>query len=50
MFLQILFWILLILCAIGAFTPDSPFVLRGRWAVVLILIGILGFKVFGGLP
>lgn len=49
MFLQILFWVLFILCAIGAFVPDtqSPFIGRGRWAVALVLIGILGYRVLG---
>lgn len=46
---EIIFWILLILCAIGAVIPDaqSPYVNRGRWGIALILIAILGFKVFG---
>ncbi len=48
---QAVFWILLILCGIGVFVPDgtSPFVSRGRWVVVLILIAILGWHSFGGL-
>lgn len=51
MVLQILFWILLILAAIGAITPDatSPHLNRGRWIIALILIGILGFVAFGGI-
>lgn len=50
MVLEILFWILLILVAIGALIPDaaSPYVGRGRWVVALICIAILGFRVFGG--
>lgn len=49
MVLQILFWILLILAAIGALVPDSqsPYLGRGRWIIGLILIAILGFIVFG---
>lgn len=49
MVLQILFWILLILCAIGALVPDiaSPYIGRGRWIIVLILIAILGLHDFG---
>lgn len=51
MVLMVLFWILLILLVIGVFVPDSqsPFVPRARWAIVLILIGILGWAVFGGI-
>lgn len=50
MVLQILFWILLILAAIGALVPDekSPYLGRGRWIICLILIAILGFEAFGG--
>lgn len=46
---EIIFWILLLLCAIGAVVPDaqSPWINRGRWGVALILIAILGVKVFG---
>lgn len=46
MVLQVIFWILLILCAIGAFVPDatSPHVPKSRWILVLILIAILGYK------
>lgn len=47
MILTILFWLLLLLCAIGVFVPDgaSPYIGRSRWVIVLILITILGFKV-----
>ena len=50
MVLQILFWVLLILCFIGAFVPDDigPGIVRGRWVVVLIELAILGFFVFNG--
>lgn len=49
MVLEILFWVLLILAAIGAFVPDTafPFVGRGRWVVALILLAILGLRIFG---
>ena len=47
MILTILFWLLLLLCLIGTFTPEGPYVLRGRWVVVLILVAILGFHVLG---
>lgn len=49
MVLQVLFWLLLLLCVIGAFLQDSlsPFLVRGRWVMVLILIAILGYVVFG---
>ena len=46
MILQILFWILLILSAIGIFAPDTyPNIHRGRFVVTLILLGILGYFV-----
>lgn len=48
--LNILFWIFLILAIVGVFVPekpDQPFIARGRWVFVLILLGILGLKVFG---
>lgn len=47
--LTVLFWILLILCMIGAFIPDTawPFIGRGRWVIALILFAILGIAVFG---
>lgn len=44
-FLAILFWILFILSVIGCFT-DQPWVARPSRVVLLILIGLLGFKVF----
>jgi hypothetical protein len=49
MVLQVLFWILLILTAIAALVPDAawPYLPRARWIIVLILIGILGLRVFG---
>ena len=52
MVLQIIFWVLLILCFVGVFVREegAPLVNRGRWVVALILILILGLKVFGGLP
>lgn len=51
MVLQVLFWILLILAAIGALVPDekSPYLGRGRWVICLILIAILGYMQFGGI-
>jgi hypothetical protein len=50
MVLEIVFWVLLILWAVGAFVPDSagPYVGRGRWVIALIEFAILGFFVFGG--
>lgn len=49
MVMQVIFWILLLLAAIGAIVPDtaSPYLGRGRWVVCLILIAILGFVEFG---
>lgn len=49
MVLQVIFWLLLLLCAIGAAVPDAPppnYVGRGRWVIALILIAIIGLKVF----
>ena len=42
---QTIFWILLILTGISVLVPDSvsPYLTRGRFVVVLILIAILGF-------
>lgn len=50
MILIVLFWILFLLSVIGIFSdgPNSPvWVGRGSRVVLLILIGILGLKVFG---
>lgn len=49
MVFTVLFWILLILAVIAALVPDavSPYVGRGRWIIALILIGLLGWRVFG---
>lgn len=45
---RIIFWLLLILWAIGSFGfPGNPNVVRGSTAVMLILFGILGFYLFG---
>lgn len=48
MVLQVIFWLLLLLCAIGVMVPDaqSPYIGRGRWVIALILIAIIGLKVF----
>lgn len=47
----VLFWILLILVAIGIFPPDSswPYLGRARWVVILICVAILGWHLFGGI-
>lgn len=47
MVLQILFWILLILSAIGVIAPPSPPYARVSGVVTIILFAILGLKVFG---
>jgi hypothetical protein len=47
MILTVLFWILWLLAVIGCFVPDGPNVVKGRWAVLLILLGILGFTALG---
>lgn len=45
--LEILFWILLILSVLSAFLPDDrPYTIKSRYAVVLILIAILGLNQF----
>jgi len=46
----ILFWILYILSVIGVLTGDKiPYSSISRPIVILILIGILGWKFFGGI-
>ncbi len=46
--LKIIFWILILLWAIGAIGyPTNPNVVRGGNIVILILISILGYYVFG---
>jgi len=48
---QVLFWILLILSAIGCFAEPpgaGPGFVRARFFVVLIELGILGYMVFNG--
>jgi peptidoglycan/LPS O-acetylase OafA/YrhL len=52
MVLEILFWLLLVLCAIGEFVPESASPLVGRLRrttgfAALVLIGILGYFLFG---
>lgn len=46
---KIIFWVLLVLWAVGAFyaTPDNVNVRRGTNAVIVILFAILGFYTFG---
>jgi hypothetical protein len=45
---RIIFWLLLILWAIGSFGwRDNPNVVRGTSAVQIILFGVLGFYLFG---
>lgn len=44
-FLGILYWLLVILCVIGAFAPAPYQIWGGRLALVLFII--LGIKVFG---
>lgn len=46
--LKIIFWILLILWAVGNFGfHDNPNVVRGTGLVLIILFAILGFYTFG---
>lgn len=46
--LVIIYWLLIILWAIGAFGfRDNPSVVRGSNVVLIILFAILGFYVFG---
>ncbi len=48
MVLEVIFWILLILSVISAFLPDTwPYAIKSRFAIILILLAILGLKVFG---
>lgn len=47
MVLEVIFWILLILSAIGAFLPETTaYVVKSRFAIVLVLLGILGLHAF----
>jgi hypothetical protein len=45
MVLTVIFWVLLVLCAVGVFVPDTSPYRRGFWAILLIEIAILGLKV-----
>jgi hypothetical protein len=48
MVLEVIFWILLILSLIPAFIPDTwPHAARSRYGVLLLLVAILGLKMFG---
>lgn len=47
MVLTICFWILWLLWIIGFFVPSSPLVSRGHGVIGAILIGILGYRLFG---
>lgn len=44
----IFFWILVFLWLIGVFVPDtaSPYIARGRGLIVLVLLILLGLKVY----
>lgn len=44
----IFFWILAFLWLIGVFIPDnaSPYLVRGRSIVILIMLILLGWKVY----
>lgn len=45
---KIIFWILIILWAIGALGfADHPYWIRGQGIILIILFSILGFYVFG---
>ena len=44
--LSIVYWILLVLCAIGAFVPSAnPWIPRINGVIIIILFAILGLKV-----
>jgi hypothetical protein len=46
--LKIIFWILLVLWAIGVFGfADNPAILRASNGLLIVLFAILGFFVFG---
>ncbi len=47
MFLFILFWILWTLWLLGLFIPLNPQLSRAHDGLLLVLIGILGFKCLG---
>jgi hypothetical protein len=44
----IFFWILAFLWLIGIFVPDtaSPYVVRGRSLIILVMLILLGLKVY----
>lgn len=44
----IFFWILCFLWLLGIFIPDgsSPYLARGRFVIILVLLVLLGLKVF----
>ncbi len=44
---RIIFWILLIIWAIGGFYSDNPNVVRGTRALMIVLFAILGYYTFG---
>ena len=46
--LAILFWVFLLLSVLGAFAPSgSPWLVNGRYGMLLVLILLVGLKVFG---
>lgn len=47
MFLTILFWILWLAWVVGFFVPLSQTAQRGHDIIAALLIGIIGYKVFG---
>lgn len=46
MILTIIFWLLIILAVLGSFSNEPRYV-RASTGVLLVLIGILGWKVLG---
>ena len=45
--LTTIFWVFWVLCLVGVFAPANAYFVKGSWVLVLLLIGILGFKLLG---
>jgi len=44
----VLFWLFLVLGLLGIFAPDTwPNINRGRFVILLLMIALLGYHVFG---
>lgn len=50
MFIAIIYVVLWILMVLAALAPDAtyPNAVKGRWVLVLVLFGIIGYTLFNG--